>query len=39
MADSATLEAGTAYSIQPGGTDMIVTMGDGSVASYDPGDM
>ncbi|GAA5884023.1 hypothetical protein JCM16303_001363 [Sporobolomyces ruberrimus] len=39
VAEAATLEAGTNYQIQPGGTDMIVTYGDGAVASYDPGDI
>ncbi|BGP35983.1 hypothetical protein JCM10296v2_007835 [Rhodotorula toruloides] len=29
----------SSYSIQPGGTDMIVTLAGGQVASYDPGDI
>ncbi|GEM11871.1 ammonium transmembrane transporter [Rhodotorula toruloides] len=31
--------AGKPYSIQPGGTDMIVTLAGGQVASYNPGDI
>ncbi|GAA5908498.1 hypothetical protein JCM5296_004777 [Sporobolomyces johnsonii] len=39
VASSQEVAAGEAYSIQPGGTDMIVTLPEGGVASYDPGDI
>ncbi|BGO96242.1 hypothetical protein NBRC10512_002114 [Rhodotorula toruloides] len=36
---SSQLAGPLSYSIQPGGTDMIVTLAGGQVASYDPGDI
>lgn len=33
------LEAGVSYLITAGGTDLIATLPDGTVAAYSPGDM
>lgn len=39
QAASQDIDAGQNYSISASGTDLIATMADGSVASYDAGDM
>lgn len=38
MAASQVVAPGDTYSIIPSGTDLIVTLADGTVVSYDPGD-
>lgn len=39
QASSQNIDGGAPYTISGSGTDLIATMADGSVASYDAGDM